>query len=221
MMNKKIFIILLTILLLIPSLGVNAARELNGDKLDLQQSEKGQIITAKGNVELIYDELRIIAEDEAIYRRFNGEIEFRNNVEFFYQAYQGKSVELEGNVEQEIIHLIDSASITGPNSYLEGDQISVYQAEDRIEVKNNVYLEYNNFWAEADELTYYLEREFMHLEGNVKGERNGESFSAEAADINQKTEEVHLKGKAKVVLPREDKSNNNSDQNSEAVENDN
>src|SRR6056297_2333785 len=93
-MNKKIFIILLIIFLVVPAAGANAARELNGDKLDLQQTEAGQIITALGNVELIYDELRITAEAEAIYRRFNGEIEFRKNVEFFYQEYQGQADEL-------------------------------------------------------------------------------------------------------------------------------
>lgn len=220
-MNKKIFLILLIIFLLVPAAGVNAARELNGDKLDLQQTENGQIITAAGSVELIYDELRITAEDEAIYRRFNGEIEFRNNVEFFYQDYQGQAVELTGNLEAEIIHLLGEAAVSGPSSELKGDRISFYQAESRIEAEGNVYLEYNDFWAEAEQLTYDLEREFMHLEGNVKGERNGESFSAAAADINQKTEEVHLQGRAKVTLPKGDLSENDSDQNSEAAENDN
>jgi lipopolysaccharide export system protein LptA len=220
-MNKKIFIILLIIFLVVPAAGANAARELNGDKLDLQQTENGQIITALGNVELIYDELRITADDEAIYRRFNGEIEFRKNVEFFYQEYQGQAVELTGNLEEEIIHLIGEAVITSPTSRLEGDEISVFQAEDRIEVKGNAYLEYNDFWAEADQLTYYLDREFMHLEGNVKGERNGESFEAQAAEIDQKAEEVKLQGQAKVTLPKEEVSAANSDQNSEAAENDN
>ncbi|CCU80064.1 hypothetical protein HSACCH_01820 [Halanaerobium saccharolyticum subsp. saccharolyticum DSM 6643] len=220
-MNKKIFIILLIIFLVVPAAGANAARELNGDKLDLQQTEDGQIITALGNVELIYDELRITAEAEAIYRRFNGEIEFRKNVEFFYQEYQGQADELTGNLEEEIIHLIGDAEIKGPSSLLEGDKISVYQAEDRIEVKGNVYLEYNDFWAEADQLTYYLDREFMHLEGNVNGERNGESFEAQAAEIDQKTEEVKLQGQAKVTLPKEEVSADNSDQNSEAAGNDN
>jgi len=220
-MNKKIFLILLIIFLIAPAAGVNAARELNGDQLDLQQTEAGQVIFAEGNVELIYDELRITAEDEAIYRRFNGEIEFRNNVEFFYQEYEGKSIELTGNLEEEIMHLIGEAEITGPTSYIEADRIDIYQAEDRIEVKGNVYLEYNDFWAEADQLTYYLDREFMELEGNVKGERNGESFAADAADINQKSEEVHLKGQAKVILPREEDSESESETNSEAAADDN
>jgi len=192
MMNKNIFLILLIIFLLVPAAGVNAARELNGDKLNLQQTEDGQIIIAEGNVELIYDELRITAEDEAIYRRFNGEIEFRNNVEFFYQEYQGQAVELTGNLEDKIIHLSGDVEIKGPSSYFE-----------------------------ADQLTYYLERQFMHLEGNVKGERNGKSFSAEAADFDQKTEEVHLQGQAKVTLPKAAQSENTSDSNSEAAENDN
>lgn len=220
-MNKKIFIILLIIFLMVPAAGANAVRELNGDKLDLQQTEAGQIIIAEGNVELIYDELRITAEDEAIYHRFNGEIEFRNNVELFYQDYQGQAVELTGNLEEEVIHLMGEAEIKGPSSLLKGDKISVYQAEDKIEVNNNVYLEYNDFWAEADQLTYYLEREFMYLEGNVRGERNGESFSSDAADFDQKAEEVHLQGQAKVTLPKEGLSENTSDSNSEAAENDN
>jgi lipopolysaccharide export system protein LptA len=220
MMNKKIFLFLLIIFLIVP-VGAEAARELNGDQLDLQQTEAGQVITAEGNVELIYDELRITADDEAIYRRYNGEIEFRKNVKFFYQQYQGQSVELTGNLEQEIIHLIGEAQITGPKSYIEADRIDIYQAEDRIEVQGNVYLEYNDFWAEADQLTYYTEREFMHLEGNVKGERNGESFAADAADINQKTEEVKLQGQARVILPREEDSDTSSGENSGAAENDN
>ena len=220
-MNKKIFLTLLIIFLIVPVVGVKAARELNGDKLDLQQTENGQIIIANGNVELIYDELRITAEDEAIYRRFNGEIEFRNNVEFFYQQYEGQAVELTGNLEQEIINLIGDAKITGPTSYIEADRIDIYQAEDRIEVEGNVYLEYNDFWTEADRLTYYLEREFIELEGNVKGERNGESFSADAADIDQKREEVQLQGQAIVILPIKEESETTPDQNSEAAENDN
>jgi lipopolysaccharide assembly outer membrane protein LptD (OstA) len=220
MMNKKIFLILLIIFLIVPA-GAEAARELNGDQLDLQQTEAGQVIIAEGNVELIYDELRITAEDEAIYRRYNGEIEFRNNVEFFYQQYEGQSVELTGNLEQEIINLIGDAQITGPTSYIEADRIDIYQADDRIEARGNVYLEYNDFWAEADQLTYYTEREFMHLEGSVKGERNGESFAADAADINQKTEEVRLQGQARVTLPREEESESSTDENSEAAENDN
>lgn len=221
MMNKKFFIILLIIFLAVPAAGADAARELNGDRLDLQQTENGQIITAQGNVELIYDQLKITAEDEAIYRRFNGEIEFRKNVEIFYQEYQGQAVELTGNLDDEIIHLIEKAEIIGPSSKLKGDKISFYQAESRIEVKGNAYLEYNDFWAEADQLTYYLEREFMHLEGNVSGERNGESFEAQAVDVDQKTEEVKLQGQAKVTLSAEEVSTNTSDQNSEAAENDN
>ena len=219
-MNKKIFLILLVIFLIVPA-GADAARELNGDQLGLQQTEAGQVIIAKDNVELIYDELRITAEDEAIYRRYNGEIEFRNNVEFFYRQYEGQSVELTGNLEQEIIHLIGEAQITGPISYIEADKIDFYQAENRIEVQGNVYLEYQDFWAEADQLTYYTERKFMHLEGNVKGERNGESFTADAADINQKTEEVKLQGQARVTLPRAEESESSTDENSEAAENDN
>lgn len=201
-MIKKNFLILLMVCLLFSG-SAAAERELTGDNLELQQTAEGQIFVAEGNVELIYDQLRITAEDEGIYRRFNGEVEFRSNVEFFYQQYQGKSVELKGNLNQEIIHLIDQAEVKGPNSYLEADKIDVYQAEDRIEVYGNAYLEYNDFWAEADQIIYYLDREFMHLEGNVRGERNGEKFSAEKADLNQKTEELNLKGKAKLVLPKE------------------
>ena len=220
MMNKKIFLILLIVFLLLPT-AVNAERELNGDQLDLQQTEAGQVIKAAGNVELIYDEFRITAEDEGIYRRYNGEIEFRKNVEFFYRQYQGQAVELTGNLEEERIHLTDQAQITGPNSYLEADKIDIYQAEQRIEVKGNGYLEYNEFWAEADQITYYLEREFIYLEGNVKGERNGESFSADAAEIDQKQEEVHLKGRAKLTLPAAEASEANPEEPVEAETDDN
>lgn len=202
-MNKKTFLILLTITLLMISQPAAAKREMTGDNLELKQTAEGQIFVAEKNVELIYDELRITAEDEGIYRRFNGEVEFRQNVEFFYQQYQGQSVELTGNLNEKIIHLIDQAEIKGPQSYLEADRIDVYQAEDRIEVYGNAYLEYNDFWAEADQITYYLEREFMHLKGNVRGERNGEKFYATKADVNQKTEEVNLIGEAKLVLPKD------------------
>src|SRR6056297_1342779 len=112
MNNKKFFLILLIIFLLLPT-AAKAERQLNGDQLELQQSEKGQTVVATGNVELIYDQLRITAEDEGIYRRFNGEIEFRNNVEFFYQQYEGQSEELTGNLNQEIINLIGQAQING------------------------------------------------------------------------------------------------------------
>ena len=220
MMNKKIFLILLIVFLLLPT-AVNAERELNGDQLDLQQTEAGQVIKAAGNVELIYDEFRITAEDEGIYRRYNGEIEFRKNVEFFYRQYQGQAVELTGNLEEERIHLTDQAQITGPNSYLEADKIDIYQAEQRIEVKGNGYLEYNEFWAEVDQITYYLDREFIYLEGNVKGERNGESFSADAAEIDQKQEEVHLKGRAKLTLPAAEASEANPEEPVEAETDDN
>ena len=203
MNNKKFFLILLIIFLLL-STAAKAERQLNGDQLELQQSEKGQTVVATGNVELIYDQLRITAEDEGIYRRFNGEIEFRNNVEFFYQQYEGQAEELTGNLNQEIINLIGQAQINGPEAYVEADRIDIYQAEERIEVKGNAYLEYNDFKAEADQIIYYLDREFIHLKGNVSGARNGESFSAEAAEINQITEEVHLQGQARLTLPAEE-----------------
>ena len=219
-MHKKILLIFIIFLLTV-SLSVSAARELNGDNLDLEQTEAGQIFRASGNVELIYDELRITAEDEGIYRRYNGEIEFRKNVEFFYRQYEGQAVELTGNLEEERIHLTDQAQITGPNSYLEADKIDIYQAEQRIEVKGNGYLEYNDFWAEADQITYYLEREFIYLEGNVKGERNGESFSADAAEIDQKQEEVQLKGRAKLILPAAEDSEENPEESVEAETDDN
>lgn len=182
-----------------------AERELTGDQLDLKQISAGQIVVATGQVELIYDQLRITAEDEGIYRRFNGEVEFRKNVEFFYQEYEGQAVELTGNLEAEILHLKKDAQIKGPNSYLEADKIDFYQAEDRIEVAGNAYLEYNDFWAKADQITYYLDREMIFLEGNVEGERNGESFTAKAAEINQQTEEVQLQGEAQITLPKKEK----------------
>lgn len=170
--------------------------------MDLKESSAGQIVVATGQVELIYDQLRITAEDEGIYRRFNGEVEFRKNVEFFYQEYEGQAVELTGNLKTEILHLKKDAQIKGPNSYLEADKIDFYQAEDRIEVKGSAYLEYNDFWAKADQITYYLEREMIYLTGNVEGERNGESFTAQKAEINQQTEEVQLQGQAQITLPK-------------------
>lgn len=201
MMKKKISLILLILILIVPAVRVNASRELTGDNLDFGQDEQGQVFTARGNVELIYDDLRITAEDEGVYRRYNGEVEFRNNVQFFYQQFEAKAVELTGNLQQQIFHLIDQAQIRGENSYLEADRIDIYQAEKRIEVKGNAYLEYNDFWAEADEITYHFDQELINLEGNVRGERNGESFSSQSAEINQKTEEVRLKGRAKLTLP--------------------
>lgn len=194
-MQKKILFFLLIFIL---TLTANAAalRELNGDNLDLEQTAEGQVFKATGNVELIYDELRITAEDEGIYRRYNGEVEFRNNVDLFYQDFEAEAVELTGNLDQQVFHLIKEAEVRGENSLLQADRIDIYQAEDRIEVKGNAYLEYNDFWARADEITYYLERELITLSGNVQGERNGESFSSQSAEINQQTDEVKLSGQA-------------------------
>lgn len=218
-MNKKRVLIILTVFLLLISTAASAKRELTGDNLELQQREEGQVVVAEGNVELIYDQLRITAEDEGIYYRYNGDVEFRKNVEFFYQQYEGESVELTGNIEEEIFHLIDQVKINGPESYLEADKVDVYQAEDRMEAQGSTYLEYNDFWAEADKIIYYLDREFIHLEGNVRGERDGQKFSSDAADINQKTEEVNLSGKAKLVLPKEESAE--GEESAEAEENDN
>jgi len=207
-MKKKVCLILLILILIVPAANTEATRELTGDNLDFGQNEQGQIFTARGNVELIYDQLRITAEDEGIYRRYNGEVEFRNNVQFFYQQFKGRAVELTGNVEQQVFHLIEEAQIRGENSYLEADRIDIFQAAGRIEVKGNAYLEYNDFWAEADQIIYHFDQELINLEGNVRGERNGESFSSQSAEINQKTEEVRLKGKAKLTLPEAEESSN-------------
>ncbi len=195
-MRKKFLFILLAIFLIFPAADAAAVRELNGDNLNFEQTEQGQVFQGSGNVELIYDELRITAEDQGIYRRYNGEIEFKNNIHFYYQEISGQAVKLTGNVEDEIFHLIENAQIEGQNSYLEADRIDFYQTEQRIEVKGNAYLEYNNFWAEADEIIYYLDRELITLSGNVKGERNGESFNAQNAEVNQQTEKVKLSGQA-------------------------
>jgi len=213
-MQKKILFFLLIFIL---ALTANAAavRELNGDNLDLEQTEAGQVFKATGNVELIYDELRITAEDEGIYRRYNGEIEFRNNVKLFYQDFEAEAVELTGNLETQVFQLIKEAEVRGENSMLQADQIDIYRAEDRIEVKGNAYLEYNNFWAEADQITYNLNSEIITLEGNVQGERNGESFSSQSAEINQQTEEVKLRGRATLRFSEEEAA---ADTNSETVE---
>jgi len=213
-MQKKILFFLLIFIL---ALTANAAavRELNGDNLDLEQTEAGQVFKATGNVELIYDELRITAEDEGIYRRYNGEIEFRNNVKLFYQEFEAEAVELTGNLETQVFQLIKEAEVRGENSMLQADQIDIYRDEDRIEVKGNAYLEYNNFWAEADQITYNLNSEIITLEGNVQGERNGESFSSQSAEINQQTEEVKLRGRATLRFSEEEAA---ADTNSETVE---
>ncbi|MGP3778226.1 LptA/OstA family protein [Halanaerobium saccharolyticum] len=213
-MQKKILFFLLIFIL---ALTANAAavRELNGDNLDLEQTEAGQVFKATGNVELIYDELRITAEDEGIYRRYNGEIEFRNNVKLFYRDFEAEAVELTGNLETQVFQLIKEAEVRGENSMLQADQIDIYQAEDRIEVKGNAYLEYNNFWAEADQITYNLNSEIITLEGNVQGERNGESFSSQSAEVNQQTEEVKLRGRATLRFSEEEAA---AETNSETVE---
>jgi lipopolysaccharide export system protein LptA len=194
-MHKKILLFFI-IFVLTMTLSVSAVRELNGDNLDLEQTEAGQIFRAIGNVELVYDDLRITAEDQGIYRRYNGEIEFRNNVELFYQNFEAEAVELTGNLETEIFNLIKEAELRGDNSLLRADRIDIYQAEARIEVKGNAYLEYNDFWAEADQIIYQLDEELILLEGNVRGGRNGESLSSQSAEIDQQTEEVKLRGQA-------------------------
>jgi lipopolysaccharide export system protein LptA len=216
-MQKKILFFLL-IFILVLTTNASAVRKLNGDKLDFEQTEQGQIITAAGNVELIYDELRITAEDEGIYRRYNGEIEFRSNIELFYQEFEAEAVELTGNLETEVFHLIEEAEVRGQNSLVRADRIDVYRAEDRIEVEGNGYLEYNNLWAEADQITYHLDQELILLEGNVRGERNGESFSSQSAEVDQKTEEVHLRGQAILHFSQDEQNQNAESSGSKTVE---
>ncbi|ADQ13900.1 LptA/OstA family protein [Halanaerobium hydrogeniformans] len=208
-MNKK-FITILLILIMIFTVGsVSAARQLTGDELDFLDSEAGQIIEARRDVELLYDELRITAEDEGIYHRYSGEIEFRYNVELFYQDYQGRAHELTGNIESEVFYLEQDAVLEAADSYLEADRIEIYQAEERIEAFGNAYLEYEDFWAEADEIISYLDREVTHLSGNVRGERNGERFSANSAEINQAENEIRLRGQAKLSLPEGEANDDN------------
>lgn len=216
-MQKKILFFLL-ILVLALTVNVSAARELNGDNLDLEQTEEGQVFKAAGNVELIYDELRITADDEGIYRRYNGEIEFRSNVELFYQEFEAQAVELTGNLGTEVFHLIEQAEVRGQNSLLRADRIDIYRAEDRIEVKGNAYLEYNNFWAEADQITYHLDQELILLEGNVRGERNGESFNSQSAEVDQQTEEVQLRGQATLRFSQDEQNQNAENSDSGTVE---
>jgi lipopolysaccharide export system protein LptA len=215
-MHKKILLFFIIFVLSL-TLSVSAVRELNGDNLDLEQTEAGQIFRATGNVELVYDELRITAEDQGIYRRYNGEIEFRNNVELFYQNFEAEAVELTGNLETEIFNLIKEAELRGENSLLRADRIDIYQAEGRIEVKGNAYLEYNDFWAQADQIIYQLDQELILLEGNVRGERNGESFSSQSAEIDQQTEEVKLRGQASLRFS-EDQQGQETEPGSQTVE---
>ncbi|MFW5749801.1 MAG: LptA/OstA family protein [Halanaerobium sp.] len=214
-MRKKILLFLLIFMLML-TVNAAAARELNGDDLDLEQTAEGRVFTATGNVELIYDELRITAEDEGIYRRYNGEVEFRENVKLYYQEFEAQAVELNGNLEDEIFHLVKEAEVRGENSLLRADQIDIYQAEDRIEVKGNAYLEYNDFWAEADQIVYHLDQELIRLQDNVQGERNGEAFTSKSAEVNQKTEEVKLRGGASLSFSEDEEEDSASD--SETVE---
>ncbi|RAK09793.1 lipopolysaccharide export system protein LptA [Halanaerobium saccharolyticum] len=216
-MQKKILFFLLIFILALTA-NASAVRELNGDNLEFEQTEQGQIFTATGNVELIYDQLRITAADEGIYRRYNGEIEFRNNVELFYQEFEAEAVELTGNLEAEVFHLIEEAEVRGQNSLLRADKIDIYRAEDRIEVRGNGYLEYNDFWAEADQITYHLDQELILLEGNVRGERNGESFSSQSAEIDQQTEEVQLRGQATLRFSEDQEIQDPESSDSETVE---
>lgn len=216
-MQKKILFFLLIFILAL-TVNVSAVRELNGDNLDFEQTEQGQIFNATGNVELIYDQLRITAEDEGIYRRYNGEIEFRNNVELFYQEFEAEAVELTGNLDEEVFHLIEEAEVRGQNSLLRADRIDIYRAEDRIEVSGNGYLEYNDFWAEADQITYHLDQELILLEGNVRGERNGESFSSQSAEVDQQTEEVQLQGQATLRFSEDQETKTGESSDSETVE---
>ncbi|MFN2341422.1 MAG: LptA/OstA family protein [Halanaerobium sp.] len=216
-MHKKILLFFIIFLLTL-TLSASAARELNGDNLDLEQTEAGQVFRATGSVELIYDQFRVTAEDEGIYRRYNGEIEFRNNVELFFQDFEAQAVELTGNLETEIFNLIKEAEVRGENSLLRADQIDIYRAEDRIEVNGNAYLEYNDFWAEADQITYHLDRELILLEGNVRGERNGESFNSQSAEIDQQTEEVKLRGQATLRFSEDLEEQNSEINDSETVE---
>ncbi len=206
--SKKALIFLLITLFMLTA-AVQAERQLTGDELDFSETEEGRVFKALGNVELIYDEIRVTAEDEGIYRRYNGEIEFRKNVEVFYQEYTAQAVELTGNLEDEVFHFIGNAKLKGNEAYLEAEQIDFYQAEDRMEAEGEVYVEYQDFWAEADQMVYYLDREYIELTGNVRGERNGEKFSSEIAEINQKTEEITLKGRATLILPAEEDQDDN------------
>lgn len=208
-MTKKILLILLISIFVFTAGTVQAERQLTGDELDFLQTEAGRVFSAKGNVELIYDEIRVTALLEGIYRRYNGEIEFRDNVELFYNDYTAQADELTGNIEEEFYQLKGNAVIEGEESYIEADLIELYQSEQRVEAEGSVYLEYQDFWAEADQALFYLEREFVELRGNVKGERNGEKFSSDSAEINQKTEEIILKGQAKLSLPAEEDQDDN------------
>lgn len=201
-MKKKILLFFLIFILAV-SISANAERELRGDQLNFEETESGQLFEAAGNVELVYDELRITAEDEGLYHRYNGEIEFRQNVQLYYQEFEAQAVELTGNLEQEVYHLNKEAEVKNKNSLIQADQIDFFQAESRIEVEGNAYLEYNNFWAKADNIVYDLAQEQINLSGNVRGERNGEHFNSETAVIEQKKEEIKLSGQAAVNFKEE------------------
>jgi len=202
---NKIPLFLLVITALIFSAGaVSAERQLKGDKLDFIQTEEGRVFTALGNVELIYDEIRLTADKEGIYYRYSGEIEFRGNVKAYYREYTAQADELSGNVDQQIYHLTGNAVIEGDEALVKADKIDLYQEEERFEAEGSVYLEYQNFWAEADNAVYYLDRRFIELKGNVRGERDGEKFSSQSAQLDRETSEVVLEGQAELTLPAEE-----------------
>lgn len=217
-MIKKMLFILLIILLFLTTVEAAAVRELTGDKLDFSENEQGQIFTAVGNVNLLYDQLKVTAAGQGIYYRYSGQLDFQDDVELFYQEYQGAAQKLTGNVNQQVYHLQDQAELTTAEAEVSGDQIDFYQLEQRVEASGNVYLKYQDFWAEADQATYYLDRKFMILTGNVRGARNGQKFTSDSAEVNQLTNQVKLKGQAKLTLPAESTTSDSAAQDSPSNE---
>lgn len=206
-MKNKCLIILFTFLIITAAVfSVSAERELSGDKLDFIPTGEGYSFTAVGNVELIYDDITLRSVGRGSYDQTTGDIHFEDEVELFYLDYEAYSDLLYGNIEQEVFHLRENPEILGPDSHLKGDKIDVYRAEQKIEVRENTYLDYQNLQAYSEKIDYYMDREIIILEGNVEGTRNGQKFSAEKVTVDLVEEKVNMEGQATVVFPQEEKS---------------
>lgn len=206
-MKNKTLIILLTILIMTAAvISASAERELSGDKLDFVPSSEGYSFTAVGNVELIYDEITLRSAGRGSYDQSTGDIRFEDEVELFYLDYEAYAGLLYGNIKEEVFHLREKPEIIGSDSHLKGEEIDVYRAEQKTEVRKNAYLDYQNLQANSEIINYYMDREVIILEGNVNGVRNGQKFSAEKMTVNLIEETVNMEGQATVVFPQEEES---------------
>ncbi len=206
-MKNKTLIVLLTILILTCAVfSASAERELSGDKLDFVPVGEGYSFTAVGNVELIYDDITLRSAGRGSYDQTTGDIRFEDEVELFYLDYEAYAGLLYGNINKEVFHLRENPEILGPESHLKGDEIDVYRAEQKIEIRKNAYLDYQNLQANSEKIDYFMDREIIILDGNVEGTRNGQKFSAEKVTVDLAEEKVNMEGQATVVFPQEEES---------------